>query len=460
MGFVRILLVLLAGVATTAVQAEQGPPNILFIVLDDQNTFAGLADLAPVPISPNMNRIEATGVSFLNANCTAPVCNPSRTSFLSGLRPSTSGIYSNNQGRTPADHILTRTTPLPIWFRERGYLAAGCGKVFSSAYGSFLKNQIWDDAPPRDREKVPEPEGAPVQGLGKNDWAPSPAPREQLPDWKNAGWAAEFLMSPQPKPFFLAVGIVKPHTPWYVPQEYFDLFPPEQLNLPPLAEDENAGLPDSVKVKLKDGPDMRVERRNEMVSGYLAASRYADDCVGRVLDGLEKGPHREDTIVVYFSDHGYEFGDKHNWSKGSAREGSARVPLVISGPGLPEGETSTRPVSLLDLYPTLVELAGLPANPDNEGRSFVPLLRKPNAKWEHAAITTAGFGNHAVRTERWRYIRHEDGAEELYDHQTDPRGHTNLAADPEFVKWKRKLGQWLPGHDEPVNPPIESGGTR
>ena len=217
---------------------------------------------------------------------------------------------------------------------------------------------------------MPEPKGASVQGLGKNDWAPSPAPKDPLPAWKNAGWAAEILMRRQPKPCFLAVGIVKPHTPWYVPQEYFDFFPPEQLNLPPLAEDENAGLPLSVKVKVKDGPDKRAERRNEMVSAYLAASRFADDCVGRVLDGLEKGPHREDTIVVYFSDHGYEFGDKHNWSKGSAREGSARVPLVSSGPGLPQGETSTRPVSLLDLYPTLVELAGLPVNPDNEGRSL------------------------------------------------------------------------------------------
>jgi arylsulfatase A-like enzyme len=256
---VRLLLVLLVGGAAISVQAKQQPPNILFIVPDDQNTFASRTDLAPVPVSPNMNRIEAKGVSFLNANCTAPVCNPSRTSFLSGLRPS---------------------------------------------------------------------------------------------------------------------------------------------------------------------------------------------------------PHRADTIVVYFSDHGYEFGDKHNWSKGTVREGSARVPLIISGPGLPQDGTSTRPVSLLDLYPTLVELAGLPVNPDNEGRSFAPLLSNPNAKWEHAAVTTSGFRNHAVRTERWRFIRYENGAEELYDHKTDPLGRTNLAANPEFTKWKRKLGRWLPGHDEPVNPPIESGDAR
>jgi arylsulfatase A-like enzyme len=188
------------------------------------------------------------------------------------------------------------------------------------------------------------------------------------------------------------------------------------------------------------------------VAAYLAASRYADDCLGRVLGGLDKGPHRDNTVVVVCGDNGYEFGEKHHWSKGSLREGSARVPLVIAAPGFATGRTSTRAVSLLDVYPTLLDLAGLPAKADNEGASLVPLLKDPAAAWAHAAVTTKGFKSHAVRTERWRYIRYADGAEELYDHDRDPLERANLASNPEFAAVKEEVRKWLPAHDEPRNP--------
>jgi arylsulfatase A-like enzyme len=200
-----------------------------------------------------------------------------------------------------------------------------------------------------------------------------------------------------------------------------------------------------------------VARRRELVAAYLAASRYADDCTGRILDALEKGPHRENTVVVIFGDNGYQFGEKNHWSKGRLWEGSAHIPLVMAGPGVSAGRTCTRPVSLVDVYPTLLELAGLPAEPGNEGVSITPLLKNPAASWERPALTTAGVRNHALRSERWRYIRYADGAEELYDHDADPLERNNVASMPKFAAVKADLQKWLPKKDSPRNPDTGGG---
>lgn len=440
-------------------------PNVLLIILDDENGFAGRTDLAPEPVTPNLDRFAKRGVTFANAQCAAPVCNPSRTAFLSGLRPSTTGIYDNDQDLVPADHLLRRTTALPIYFREHGYQTAGGGKIFGSSFGSIVKHHVWDvtmDEGRNGRTADPKPpkEQLPLSGLnGKHDWGAFPESREKMADWQLAGRAAEFLTQPQSKPFFLACGIVKPHTPWYVPKEYFDLFPPATLTIPDLAADENAGLPTasrSLPKQLKQEAPL-IARRKEVVGAYLAASRYADDCVGRILAGLEKGPHRDHTIVVILGDNGYQFGEKNTWSKGRLWEGSAHVPLVMAGPGIGQGHTVTRPVSLLDLYPTLLQLAGLPPKPELDGLSLVPLLKNPATPWERPALTTAGFKNHALRSERWRYIRYADGSEELYDHENDPLERTNVAAKPEFASIKEDLQKWLPKQDEPRNPSSAGG---
>jgi arylsulfatase A-like enzyme len=451
------LTALLVAPAIPAGAAEKAPPNVLLIVLDDQNAFAGRTDLAPEPVSPNLSRFAKTGVTFANAHCAAPVCNPSRTALLSGLRPSTTGIYDNNQDGLPANHMLTKATSLPASFREHSYKVAGGGKIFGSALGSGLKNRLWDESPERAAQKhdpLPPKDKLPLSGLpGKHDFGPSPATsRDQLEDWRHAGWAAEFLTKPQPKPFFLACGLVKPHTPWYVPKEYFELFPHARINIPDLAADEYAGVPNSARDKIPKTEPQVIARRKELVAAYLAASRYADDCVGRILAGLQKGPHAANTLVVICGDNGYEFGEKHNWSKGTLWEGSTHVPLVIAGPGIAQGRTSTRAVSLLDLYPTLLELAGMKALPGLEGVSVAALLKNPAAPWDRAVVTTAGFKNHAVRSERFRYIRYADGAEELYDHNRDPLERRNLASNAEFASVKDDLKKWLPKHDEPRNP--------
>jgi arylsulfatase A-like enzyme len=440
-------------------------PNVLMIVLDDENAFAGRTDLAPEPVTPNLDRLAKRGVTFANAQCAAPVCNPSRTAVFSGLFPSTSGIYTDAQGTTPKDHILTRTTSLPNYFREHGYTTAGGGKLFGASFGSLLKRKVWDatmDIGNKGRIEDPKPprDKLPLSGMrGKHDWGAFPATRDEMGDWRLAVWAAEFLSKPQEKPFFLACGIVKPHTPWYVPKEYFDLFPPDKITIADLAADENAGLPDGVRVKAKQIKQEAelVARRKEVIAAYLAASRYADDCVGRVLDGLEKSAYRDNTIVVVFGDNGYQFGEKHTWSKGRLWEGSCHIPLVMAGPGIATGETSKRPVSLVDLYPTLLELASLPTRADLDGHSIVPLLKNPAAPWERPALSTAGFKNHALRSERWRYIKYADGTEELYDHEADPLEQNNVASKPEFMSIKTDLQKWLPAKDAKMYPNASGG---
>jgi len=445
--------------------AAKPPPNVLVIVLDDENGFAGRTDLAPQPVTPNLDRLAKRGVMFANAQCPAPVCNPSRTAIFCGLRPSTTGIYEDAQGVTPAGHILTRTTSLPTYFQQRGYTTAGGGKLFGSSFGRLLKHNVWDhelnsNARGRDEDARPPADKLPLSGMrGKHDCGPYPESREQMADWQLAGKAAEFLAQPQPKPFFLACGIVKPHTPWYVPKEYFDLFPPDKITIPALAADESAGVPEVMRARpkqVKQEADLRT-RRNELVAAYLAASRYADDCVGRILGALDKSPYRDNTIVVVFGDNGYQFGEKDHWSKGGLWEGSAHIPLVMAGPGIAEGQPTTRPVSLIDLYPTLLDLAGLPTRPDLEGVSLVPLLKNPTAPWERPALTTKGFKNHALRSERWRYIRYADGSEELYDHDADPLEQTNVASRPEFASVKADFQKWFPKKDEPLNPKAGGG---
>jgi arylsulfatase A-like enzyme len=456
----RILIVCLLGtVSSRGLAAEPGRPNVLLIILDDQNGFAGRRDLAPEPVTPNLDRLAQRGVTFANAQCAAPVCNPSRTAMLSGLRPSTSGIYDNEQDRLPKGHVLERTISLPSYFGQQGYTTAGGGKVFSSSYASAIGKHNFEETDEGDQraggtrrkghDPLPPKEKIPLNGIGKHDWGAFPDSREDMEDWRLAGWAADFVARPRSQPFFLACGIVKPHTPWYVPREYFDLFPPAGITIPDLADDESAGLPEVAREELHKTLVPLAARRKEVVAAYLAAARYADDCVGRILDGLDRGPHRDRTLVIVCGDNGYQFGEKNIWSKGRLWEGSAHVPLVMAGPGIAERKICTRPVSLVDLYPTLLELAALAPNPAVEGVSFARLLKDPAAEWDRPALTTAGFKNHALRSERWRYIRYRDGSEELYDHDRDPLEQTNVASKAEFTDVKESLKTWLPQHDEP-----------
>jgi arylsulfatase A-like enzyme len=291
------------------------------------------------------------------------------------------------------------------------------------------------------------------------DWGPHPQREEDHGDWQIAEAAINAIKSAPPdKPFFIAAGFRLPHVPCYAPQPYFDLYPEADLKMPPVKEDDRADLPkfaDFLHWKLPE-PRLSTLRQSgdwrPLVRAYLASVSFMDAQLGRVIEALEKSGRAGDTIVVVWSDHGWHLGEKGITGKNTLWDRSTRVPLIFAGPGVTKGAVCKRPAELLDVFPTLLELASLPARTDLEGRSLTPQLKDANAAREHPAITTHNQGNHAVRTEDWRYIRYADGSEELYDVRADPHEWTNLAGDPKHGAVKKDLARWLPKVDKPPVP--------
>jgi N-sulfoglucosamine sulfohydrolase len=450
-------------------------PNVLFICVDDWNDWVGCLGNEQAQ-TPNVDRLAGRGLLFANAHCVAPVCNPSRVATLTGLRPETTGVYENN-------HVMRRKVPsvvtLPQHFREHGYYVAGGGKVFHDVPPHCDDPPSWDEyfwwnehgprggpwgsawRSPYSIPPDPEPDGRPARKITpltkRNfDWAAVDQPASDWPDSKVAAWASEFLARKHEKPFFLAVGIFRPHVPWFNPRKYIERYPLEELILPAVNADDLDDLGPWAKQRALD----RNSRHDQLVQfnewkpavqAYLASISFADANVGRVLDALEESSYSDNTVVVFWSDHGYHLGEKGHWHKRTLWERSTRVPLIISAPGVTTpGKECRRPVSLLDIYPTLISVCGLNERRELEGNDLSPLLKDPQTEWEHPAITTWQPSNHSVRTERWRYIRYGAGEEELYDHEADPHEWNNLAAQAELAATKRELAKHLPAPEVAV----------
>jgi arylsulfatase A-like enzyme len=270
-----------------------------------------------------------------------------------------------------------------------------------------------------------------------------------------ASWACEVLGRRHEKPFFLAAGMFRPHIPWFVPQKYFDMYPLESIVLPAVKEDDLADVPPfarRVALNQHSRHDLVVSSGNwkKAVQAYLACISFSDAMIGRMLDALEKSPERDNTIVVLWSDHGYHLGEKWHWHKQSLWHRATHVPLIMAVPGVTKaGTRCQRPVGLIDLYPTLTELAGIGTPGPLDGVSLRPLLAEPERSWERPALVTYGRGNHAVRSERWSYIRYHDGGEELYDRRQDPQEWINLAGRAELAGVKNELRRWVPTQEAP-----------
>jgi arylsulfatase A-like enzyme len=283
------------------------------------------------------------------------------------------------------------------------------------------------------------------------DWGVWPEKDEDAGDYKIASAAIEALQSaPKDKPFFIAAGFRLPHVPCYAPQKWFDLYPDATLQMPPVLDNDRDDTPRFswyLHWKLPEPRLHTLKEYNEwrpLVRAYLASTSLMDAQVGRVIEALDATGRGDDTIIVLWSDHGWHVGEKLITGKNTLWERSTRVPLIFAGPGIAKDARSGRTVELLDIFPTLLELTGMPARQDLEGHSVVPLLKDANAPREWPAITTHNHDNHAIRTERWRYIRYADGSEELYDMQADPNEWRNLAGHSEFADVKRDLAKWLP----------------
>lgn len=450
-------LFLLAAVWPTWARADDAerPKNVLFIAVDDLNDWTGFLGGHPQARTPNLDRLAESGTTFTRAYCSAPACNPSRASLLSGVRPSTSGVYQNNQPWRP---VLADVVTLPQNFTAAGYDVAGGGKIFHNSFNDAASWPEWFALKGADH---PKPDETPVNGIANTahfDWGPVDVPDEAMGDYKTVSWAIDWLSDQdREQPFFLAVGLIRPHLPWYAPRSYFDHYPLDEISLPPTRDDDLDDIPSAGLAMARPERDHRnvIEHGQweKAVQGYLASIEFADAQIGRLLDALDVSGEAENTIIVFWGDHGWHLGEKQHWRKFALWEEATRVPLIISAPGLTEpGSRSGRTVTLLDLYPTLVELCGLPSQPQLEGNSLVPLLRDPGTAWERPALTTHGRNNHAIRTERWRYIRYEDGSEELYDHEADPQEWTNLASDSRWASIKAELAKHLPKTNAPDAP--------
>jgi arylsulfatase A-like enzyme len=333
----------------------------------------------------------------------------------------------------------------------QGYHVVGGGKIF---HGGFDDAASWHDYfKPTGNPQPKESPANGIPGTAQFDWGPVDAEDEQMSDAKTVAWAADYLKQERDRPFFLAVGLHKPHLPWYVPQKYFDQYPLSDIKLPKAPDDDLKDVPPPGRRMARPDGDHRsvLEHKQweKAVQGYLASITFCDAMVGRLMEALDKSGQAENTIIVFWGDHGWHLGEKQHWRKFALWEEATRVPLVISAPGVTKpGARCERTVSLLDLYPTLIELCGLSPRKELEGKSLQPLLRDAAAKWDRPILTTHGRENHAVRSERWRYIRYADGSEELYDHEKDPMEWTNLAGEASVADEKKELAAWLPKVNE------------
>jgi iduronate 2-sulfatase len=424
-------------------------PNVLFIAVDDLNDWIGCLGGHPQAKTPNIDALAGRGVNFAKAYCASPVCNPSRTALMCGLRSSTSGVYSNDIDRRTT--ICNDLEPLNSVFHKNGYYVAGAGKIY---HGDSDRFGIWDDYSKGGNNDFPPGKGE-NDGVGGIKFAPADKSDEESHDYATVTYCIEQLNKKHDKPFFLACGLHKPHMAWNVPRKYYDMFPLESIILPEVLESDLQDVPPSgVKMARADGDHadiLKSGRWKEAVRGYLAAGAYCDAMVGRLMTAFDKSPNRENTIIVFWGDHGWHLGEKQHWRKFSLWEEATRAPLFYTVPGMTKpNSVCQRTVDFMSIYPTLCELCSLERPKHVEGKSVVPLLKNASAPWEHAALTTHGFKNHGVRTEKWRYIRYENGDEELYDEMNDPKEWKNLANDPKFASVKADLAKFLPETNVPT----------
>ena len=437
-------------------------PNILFIAMDDLNDWIGVMGGHPQSLTPQLDRLAESSVLFTNAHCVAPACNPSRTAIFTGRSPHRSGLYDNRQRMRD---VLPEAKLLPKVLSEHGYYSAGSGKMLHY----FIDAPSWDEYFPSAETENPFPRtyNPPNRPLNlpragpwqyvETDWGAIDVTDEEYGgDYLVTEWVAEQLQQKHDRPFFLACGIYRPHEPWFVPAEYFEPFPLDKIQIPPgYRINDLEDLPPQGK---RRGPNRYFEHIQEQgqwkraIQAYLASVHYADAMLGRVLDALEASPNGDQTIVVLWSDHGWHLGEKEHWQKYTPWRACTRVPLMISvpsgAPGLTSGtrpESCSKPVSLLSLFPTLLQLSGLPSRKEHDGPSLIPLLKNPDADWPHAAVTyLADPGSYSVSGEEMRLIHYSNGEEELYDIRADPYEWDNLATDIRFEAQRDMLRRFAP----------------
>ncbi|MEM9368080.1 MAG: sulfatase [Planctomycetota bacterium] len=456
---------------TTAQEAVlSGRPDVLFIAIDDLNDWVGALGGPYKAKTPNIDALAARGMTFTNAHVPGTSCTPTRTAVLTGMSPFNSGLYSHeiDWRQTPG---VRDVATLPRHFRNNGYRTVGAGKIFHAhsysirgavgqqdpnawdEYFPSLNRQLTDEIYPVDGQS-----GGPARGGGFNtglfDFHPLAATDSAMGDGQVASWIVDQLQSDGNGPRFTAVGIYRPHLPWYTPAKYFELYPLDGIAPPPyLANDRDdvaaprdfnrePGLGYDVMPSLSGSMAGRAKRA---LQAYLASVSFSDAMVGEVIRGLDQSSRSDNTIIVLWADHGFHLGEKDCWGKFTLWERTTHVPLIVVAPEVTQaGSKCDEAVSLQSVYPTLCDLAGLELPRHVDGQSLRPLLEIPKSRWDEVAITAIEFGSYAVRDDVFRYIVYQDGGEELYDHRIDPHEWNNVVNEPHYSGILRELRQRIP----------------
>ncbi|MBC7653350.1 MAG: sulfatase [Oligoflexus sp.] len=416
----------------------QEKPNVIFLIIDDLNDWVAISEKFPMVKTPNIDRLASKGTYFTKAYSQAPLCGPSRASFLSGLLPSKTGVYLQMKDEDLKKYYDEKfgIDFLPNYFSKNGYNTFGVGKIFHNGPGIDAFDEYggkFDLYGPSPKERMNYDPAWFGQNGTQTDWGAFPDKDELMPDFKSAKWASEQLHKVHTKPFFMAVGFVRPHVPWHVPQKWFDEIKLNTIKTPPYLKTDMEDIPEIGKsiAEVLEMPTtewaIKENKWKEMVQAYIACIAFVDAQVGKVLDALEKSAYKNNTYVVLLSDHGYHLGEKNRFAKHSLWERSAHVPLIISGPGLQQNKINNQLVGLIDLYPTLVDLCNLPKNQTNDGRSLGPLVKNIAKRWDYPVYSFYGTDNLSIYRDKYHYIKYEDGAEEFYDLAEDPQEWKNLA---------------------------------
>ena len=452
------------------------PPNVIFFATDDLCDWIGPLGYGQA-VTPNMDKLAERGVTFTNAHCPGTFCAPSRSAVFTGQFASTTGCYTTQV----YFHNRPDLKPLQQSFKEGGYATFGAGKLFHHPAG-YLDLRAWDEffvrsedqkregwplnswgsGPPNTRgNDTPIPEPYPNSAYNRGripsnrfflEWGAVPNEREEeMADTRRINWACDILRQKHDKPFLLAVGLYAPHFPNYVPQKYFDLYDAERIKAPPYKEDDLDDLPPKIrkaKIHRKSVHHQRlveIDAVEDAIHGYLAAVSYADAMLGRILETLRTSPHHDNTVIVLWSDHGYHHGEKGDWGKHTLWERTTNVPFIWAGPGVKRGARIDATASLIDMYPTFIEMCGLPTVDGLEGTSLVRTLREPSAAIDrNVYVPYLDPGGYAVVNQQWRYIHYSDDTEELYDLRRDPNEWYNLAEDEAYAGVKRALRRSAP----------------
>ncbi|MGM8361881.1 sulfatase [Flavobacterium sp. ARAG 55.4] len=449
--FFSVVLLLSCKTSINEEKKIQENPNIILIIADDMNGYA-IKNQYPLIKTPNLNKLLSEGILFENAACNSPVCNPSRSSFFSGLYPHTTGAYMNGSDGWNRSEILKTIKSIPEHFKEQGYETWGAGKLYHNEIEPKRDKRTWDNYPVYQGGFGPFP-GKDYWKGGSNFFSIKPWEGSDFdfPDVKNAKAAAEFLNKKHDKPFLMVYGLWRPHSPYTAPKRFFEQYEGVDFPLPKgYKENDFADVPflgqmlvDSLS-KFRENKELSIPLWKKFLKAYAANYSFADDNIGKVINALDKSNYAKNTIVIFYSDNGFHNGEKMRWGKATLWEQADYVPFIIRTPDKKRAICKAT-ISLIDIFPTLVDYAGIkvPAHA-LDGNSLVPLIKNPNLKWSHPSFTSYGENYSSVRNERYRYLSYPDGTEEMYDLQNDPYEWKNIVNDKNVETIKDKLKREIP----------------